>query len=424
MQLEKETGQAPGSGKTCGGKPKTVLAFLKEKVFRKVQTDLYDGWQEAEDFNVEASPSLTWKGTLLPFSLWEQIVCFMRWSQKTHTAEALLHLFYNADAREWAADVFPQEPNGMSVRSLENDPEYAVVRSKYGRGWIQFGSVHHHCGMSAFQSGTDHADERDRDGLHITLGKMHETKLDIHCRVVLGGMTYDTSIALWIERPAWAEQVPPTYRSMLNQNSICLSCTDRPFPEEWKQRIKKPVYTTYCYSVGQPTTHGHVPTPSNGEWYQKNGWVYNPATGLYESPGAHEKKRTDDSADEKGKKESKPSSATEAGTEWNDSGPDQGNLQEAKRAEQEKFWTGREGKILSDFDIATLRTVNTIISDIGIDFGTAYDLMSTHPTQCTTENLAIRTELFRVLRNNSINYMYAETLMEKIGADKIRTSHK
>jgi hypothetical protein len=58
-----------------------------------------------------------------------------------------------------------------------------------------FGTVHHHCSSSAFQSGTDHSDELSREGLHFTIGNLDKPfDLDIHARITIG-KTHGNAIA-------------------------------------------------------------------------------------------------------------------------------------------------------------------------------------------------------------------------------------
>lgn len=213
------------------------ILLYEKKALRAVETPLYTGWEPAPDVKViEGKPKFTWKGAKIPFALWSEMVCFLRWSQLTFKEEAMMTLFYNPESREWAAWPFPQEPAGMTIRLLHNHPLYATDRQQFGSGWLQAGSIHHHCNAGAFQSGTDTSDEMDRDGVHITLGKMEENVLDTHIRQVFDGLMGDSSLLDWIDVPQFLTQAPAYLRWDYTMTAI-RSVRNVEFPEVWKSRI-------------------------------------------------------------------------------------------------------------------------------------------------------------------------------------------
>lgn len=218
---------------------KPRLLLHNNKIFRPVENELYTGWEEAKDLNVVAGePKFTWKGAKISWDLWAQIVCFMRWSQAEIREESMLFLFYHLVDKKWAAWVFPQHPQGMAVRMLPDHAIYKADRAKFGEGWIQAGTVHHHCNTKAFQSSTDAADEENRDGLHVTLGEMEKRSVDIHCRQVFDGVQSNTSLRDWIECPPWIKDAPPQFRGDFFHHAVS-SVQNHPFPEEWKTRVYK-----------------------------------------------------------------------------------------------------------------------------------------------------------------------------------------
>lgn len=240
------------SPKSPSGPEPTPIALVGNKVYEPSETDLFVGWQESQRFAVK-EPTFRWKKAKLSFELWEQIVCFLRWSQRKFNSETLVTLFYNTIEDRWAAEVFPQETAGMTVKSLENHPLYAELRRKYGRDWVQAGSVHHHCNTSAFQSGTDSKDEENRDGVHITVGKVTDDLVDIHIRVSFNGALYATSIANWIETPSWLEAIPEYYA--LDENEEFLRPDYVDFPDDWRTRIFRPHETGSSEQKKLPNHH-------------------------------------------------------------------------------------------------------------------------------------------------------------------------
>ena len=54
------------------------------------------------------------------------------------------------------------------------------------------GVQQHHCTSSAFQSGTDEADETTREGFHFTVGKLgKDQESEVHARLTLAGIHYE-----------------------------------------------------------------------------------------------------------------------------------------------------------------------------------------------------------------------------------------
>ncbi len=105
--------------------------------------------------------------------------------------------------------------------SVETDTEhdlYDKERNKYHN--LQFGTVHNHVTLSAFQSGTDEMDEIEKEGFHITVGECDEEIIDIHVRAVMEQEQYDINIADIVELPTWMQSVPEKYQKYLIVNNL------------------------------------------------------------------------------------------------------------------------------------------------------------------------------------------------------------
>ena len=193
----------------------------------------------------EKQPMNRWKGGRISYQTWGQIVAFLLWSQKAFKSEAMITLFYNQETKEWRAHPFPQETKGMSVSMKNDSEEFKEQRKMFPHPWLELGSVHHHCTMKAFASGTDDEDERDRDGIHITLGEMEKEALDIHSRATFHRDTQPTNIPDWIEPPDWVEAIPVDsvrmagYKAALLEVSLFKEAT---FPNEWKGNVREKSY--------------------------------------------------------------------------------------------------------------------------------------------------------------------------------------
>lgn len=137
---------------------------------------------------------MEWFGPKLN-DIWPSVLAFFRWTNDTMNSESQVRLFVNTKLGRWAAWAFPQRARtGMSAKELKNKDdgyaEFPKQREQFSDadGWVYLGTAHHHCNMSAFQSGTDEANERNQDGLHITVGNMSQPKYDLHWRFYSGGV--------------------------------------------------------------------------------------------------------------------------------------------------------------------------------------------------------------------------------------------
>jgi hypothetical protein len=224
--------------------------------------EFFSGWTVAPDLELVTgmTPLFRWTKAKIPMELWQKIVAFMKWGFKAHQSEVLITLFYNATEDRWDAWPFAQNPMGMTVNYVTEHPTYAIDRAQFNGEWVQLGSVHHHCTMAAFQSGTDKTDEADRDGIHITIGKINSNPLDLHARQTFFNVFGDTKVADWIEIPDWMRHVPEEYQpSLLSQMVVNPANTD--FPEEWKARVLKKIYP---FSGQRQTTITENITPNKG----------------------------------------------------------------------------------------------------------------------------------------------------------------
>lgn len=226
----------------------------------------------------ESKAFLNYVGPKIPKEEWQKILSFFKWTYDTWKSESQVRLFVNLEEETWMAWAFPQEADtGMSARELDNDAA-KEQRAKIGPEWLYFGTVHHHCSCSAFQSGTDRSNEEDQDGIHITVGKMDEKLHDIHCRFYRKkwklesnldmSVFWDVSETLSLI-PAFAKRFVPTdFANKIAREQMC-EPSSVPFPEEWKSNVitkPRPVVTT---SPTLPYVYGGS---SNGGRVHSYGW--------------------------------------------------------------------------------------------------------------------------------------------------------
>ena len=173
---------------------------------------------------------LNWKEAPIPLATWRVIVAFMKWSYDEHKCEAQCRLTYSYDEKEWRIAVLPQRlSTGLFTKEIETDPDRATAFEECGlySGFDFVGTVHHHCSSSAFQSGTDHKDELNQPGFHVTLGYLNKKDADYHSRASFRGVMYPE-----IDDKQW---LPYTDEEVKNLDDL------PEFPEAWKDRLKPPV---------------------------------------------------------------------------------------------------------------------------------------------------------------------------------------
>jgi hypothetical protein len=231
-------------------KPKYFLH--KNKVFEEVDFGLYSAGNVVEIPQRETI--FEWKGAKLNLRQFKQVVCFFEDGYKKTDSENLIFLYYNIDTHEWLLWAPPQTCNGMTVKANSDSKEFKEQRSTLiPKEFVQLGTIHHHCGGSAFASGTDKSDEEDRDGIHITLGAIGKDEpLDIHCRASFRGQNFETSFSDWFEIEE--ELLVGVPDSIYEQ--VWLECfkrvreeaDDADYPEIWLENCTKP--KSYSYKAG------------------------------------------------------------------------------------------------------------------------------------------------------------------------------
>jgi hypothetical protein len=251
--MSKETKQPP---------PPQILH--EGKLWDHVDNDFVTGYVLSHNTIPAGKPTLLMRTPLFPFSEWAKIVAFFKWTQKEFTSEAQVRLYYNRQTREWKAWAFPQKANGMTTKELNPAHEINLygeekaVAARWGDttrlfadpNWVHYGSVHHHCTATAFQSGTDREDENNIDGMHITLGKILDDTMDHHMRFSFMESFYNfTELSEFVEAPPQLalltknleEAYGPKFHNFLPKipQALLMSCfyEQVEVPEEWKANV-------------------------------------------------------------------------------------------------------------------------------------------------------------------------------------------
>jgi hypothetical protein len=125
--------------------------------------------------------SLTLKLPLVPKSLLNQALGFFLEVFRQHTAESLVHLYYNPAEQRYQIEVPPQRVSGEACY-------YKINMAP--PGWRRIGTIHSHGLAEAFHSQQDQKDERHDDGLHITFGNLDQPDWTLSVSFVVDGKRF------------------------------------------------------------------------------------------------------------------------------------------------------------------------------------------------------------------------------------------
>jgi hypothetical protein len=173
------------------------------KLYREDDKGLYVDYVLCQADEGDATPR--WTGPKIPYEMFREMTAWCEETQRRLKSEAMVLLFLDEN-NQWKHWYCPQETSGLSVESDDNSALYKEERKNYPDR--QLGTLHHHCGVDAFQSGTDSSDEEDRDGLHFTIGNLDDDTYSLHARFCINGKSHDCPTESLVEMPKWMENVP------------------------------------------------------------------------------------------------------------------------------------------------------------------------------------------------------------------------
>jgi hypothetical protein len=216
----------------------------------------------------DSKGTIEWVGPKIPPEVWNEILSFFKWCYDTTKSECQVRLYVSPTHKTWKAWAYPQEANtGMSAHELDNEDakKQRAELNLVAPDWFYFGTVHHHCAISAFQSSTDAENEESQDGLHITIGNLNNDPLDIHARFYRKGLKVDPDMSWFWDVGEILEKCPKNLKKLLPKDwkdktarsMMCQPPEVIAFPDAWKANIvyvKKEENKTYGYW-------------SNGTWY-------------------------------------------------------------------------------------------------------------------------------------------------------------
>lgn len=213
----------------------------------------------------KATVDFKWTGPKIKQSLWWEICSFFEWTYATEKSESQVRLYVNSATQEWGAWAFPQKKGtGMTTEELPEHANWADGMARFpAPDWYYWGTVHHHCSTGAFQSGTDESNEREIEGLHITVGKIGSNRYDIDCRIYQMKWKLTVNMAeFWDVGPVAKLYVPEELYPTVARHQMCQPPPkDYAFPEEWKANYiapPPPIISSVTAVVTPHWSHDHT----------------------------------------------------------------------------------------------------------------------------------------------------------------------
>mgnify|MGYP001370447744 CR=1 FL=1 len=117
----------------------------------------------------------------IPLRTFGRIMTFFRKIYDIYHSECNAILYYNEVQKKFRIIIPPQEVSRASVK---------YIRIPSMEGYVRLSTIHSHPGFSASHSGIDIGDEKDSDGLHITVGNIMKPIFEIVAAVVVGGTRF------------------------------------------------------------------------------------------------------------------------------------------------------------------------------------------------------------------------------------------
>lgn len=243
----------------------------KRGVFWESSVRIWDG--EKKDLGFLAGEKESLELLLpkkVPYDLLAKAIGFFRKIFRKYQAEAILILYWNPEKTDYEL-LAPEQT--VSGGGLKYEPPKPTPK-----GLVQVGTIHSHCEMSGFHSGTDQHDEQHDDGVHITIGKVSSVP-EFAVSIVSDGL-----------------------REKITLEEVFDDTPDYDFPTEWVKKVRKGVIPPRVTSVNLHTRAGQAMTGSPwgnfADYWRKDLFEEPQVTGAGSGVEKEKKKEEEDSGRE------------------------------------------------------------------------------------------------------------------------------
>ena len=162
---------------------KILYVVSKNGVYLKKKVGVVESMTKVSgvSFLEEVKPYAKLHIPKIPLRTFGRIMTFFRKIYEIHHSECNAILYYNETNKKFRIVIPPQEVSGASVK---------YIRIPSMEGYVRLSTIHSHPGFSASHSSIDVGDEKDSDGLHITVGNIRKPVFEIVASVVAGGTRF------------------------------------------------------------------------------------------------------------------------------------------------------------------------------------------------------------------------------------------
>jgi PRTRC genetic system protein A len=175
-------------GKTELPKKGTFYVIAQDGIYLQKETGLINALVKVE--KISFLQKLTAKAELnlpkIPSEILVAPLLFFRRVYERHNSEAGLLLYYSHEKNIYEIHASAQEVSHASV-------DYEIQGRYEKEGLSLVGTIHSHCDFNAFHSGIDVHDERDLDGIHITIGRVDQPYFTISSTIAVNNNRFEVN---------------------------------------------------------------------------------------------------------------------------------------------------------------------------------------------------------------------------------------
>ena len=202
--------------------------FLKKKVGLMESIAQVDNISILEDVATSAKLNIP----KIPGNIFAKVYKFTKEVYNIHKSESVTLLYYNSDSERFRVIIPKQEVSSASIKYTKDEvmKDYNLI-----------GTIHSHAGFSAFHSSVDDTDEKNFDGIHITIGKLGENSFDLSSSIVSNGNRFICEPEEYID--GIEKLIPVESSKFINKDYILHdSLKNINFDPVWMDRVEKKVH--------------------------------------------------------------------------------------------------------------------------------------------------------------------------------------
>lgn len=253
-----------------GELPSDEICYLiaKQGIFLKKKVGLVESLTKVDKISIlnELKPWAKMDLPKIPGNYAAKIISFFKAVVDKFGGEANVLLYYNDQEKKYKLSIPTQEVSGAAC-------DYKIEGTSIP-GYNLVGTIHSHARMSAFHSGTDDDDEKNFDGLHITIGHLTDDFSSISASIVVNGFRVivdpcdyiDKCVTIKTEQKSFVStkytykyidgkmtlvEPSPTTVKYDKRYNILVSESQKQFNKKWLKKVSRKVYTPTVYNRNQ-----------------------------------------------------------------------------------------------------------------------------------------------------------------------------